>query len=348
MNNSKKGFKHTLKSLQELEFFKGLGKEKNAKLNIKEKITDKLINSHTHDIVIAFHNAPDCDAIGSAAALYYALQSIGKNVTVISSRYSPVFSKIMKNINVTNHINRTYDLTILVDCSDRNRTIDYIDELSMQLIVIDHHVGSKPIGNLYLCEDKVSTTIIIYDLLKRMHINITKDIATAIYLGIYGDTNGFSNSNISPEVHSIAGLMLRKKADIEYINSIYRIKSVPMLKFMSDIYSKVMYDAKYRIIYTVLMIEDLEKYQVSYDIAEYIINELKSIEEANIAFLFIESKYDTKVKGRSKGKIYVNKILEFFGGGGHKYAGGALIDSVNIYNVVELVIARTKQYIDEL
>ena len=123
-------------------------------------------------------------------------------------------------------------MDICIDCSNRRRTINYIDDLSKYLIVIDHHTDSKPIGNLYLCESRASTSIIIYDILNIMNINIDKKIATALYLGIAGDTSWFSNFNMSAEVHLIAGKLLQYGADLSIINGIYKTKPIGMLKLV--------------------------------------------------------------------------------------------------------------------
>lgn len=316
--------------------------------NVKQQIISKLTNKYINNIAITFHNAPDGDAIGSAVGLALALQNMGKTVIVFTNGFSDLFTPIMKHVNCRKRMRGTFDLTILLDCSNRRRTINYIDDLSKYLIVVDHHMDSKPIGNLYLCENKASTSIIIYDILKQMDVYIDKKIATALYLGIVGDTAWFSNFNMSAEVHLIAGKLLQYGADLNIINDIYKTKSIGMLKLIADIFSQIVICKEYKIAYAVLMLEDLNKYNLKYDVSEYLINEIKNIRDIDVAFLFIESKVDTRIKARSKNNIYVNKIMEYFDGGGHRYAAGAVVDSLNIYYIVDTVVSQTKSYIDKL
>ena len=92
------------------------------------------------------------------------------------------------------------------------------------------------------------------------------------------------------------------------------------------------------------MKEDLDNYKLTYDVVNLVMDELKDIDEAEIVFLFIESRNNTKIKARSKGNIAVNSIMNNFQGGGHKYSAGAVVESINIYQVVNDVIDYAKEY----
>ena len=311
---------------------------------IKCRIIDKLTDKYITNIAITFHIAPDGDAIGSAVALALALRSLGKKVDILSTSYSSLFSPILHNVSIFRKTRKTYDLCILVDCSSRYRTIENIDDISKNLIVIDHHLRCKPIGNLYLCEDQVATAMIIYDIIHRMNIPITNQMATALYLGIFTDTNGLTTLNVNQRVFEVI-TKLSNKIDFKMINKICNIKSLATLKLLSIIFSRIIYDAEYRILYVTLMKEDLDNYKLTYDVVNLVMDELKDIDEAEIVFLFIESRNNTKIKARSKGNIAVNSIMNNFQGGGHKYSAGAVVESINIYQVVNDVIDYTKEYI---
>ena len=320
-------------------------KKRNNNTFVKEKIIQKLKDEYVKNIAIVMHFSPDGDAIGSAVALALALQDMNKVVHIICKNYSYLFFPIVRDITIVKNPKMHYDLAIMVDCSSNDRATTDIEDLSKILIVIDHHIGCKPIGNLFLCEDKSSTTMIIYSLLKKMSVYITDKIATALYLGIFGDTSGFSNMNTSSESHFIASKLINMHADLEIIYSIYKSKTYLMMKLINDILSKSVLDNTYNIIYSVLLLDDIQKYEITCDVTENIVNELKNVEEANIAFLFIESKTDTKIKARSKNNIDISYIMNYFGGGGHKYASGARIDSVNIFYIIDVVLDYTKQYL---
>ena len=152
------------------------------------------MNKHIKNIAITTHLSPDADAMGSVIALALALQTLNKNIDIIIPSYSSIFNLLTKNINIIKNTKKVYDLCILVDCSSYERTIN-LNNISNFLIVIDHHNNKTLIGNLYYNVSLASTTMIIFEFLIDSNINITPEIATALYLGIFGDTSGFSNSN---------------------------------------------------------------------------------------------------------------------------------------------------------
>ena len=209
-------------------------------------------------------------------------------------------------------------------------------------------MNNTPIGNYYWCENKAATAMLVFDLLKRMRICLTEEIATALYLGLYTDTSGFTNSNMLPSVHYQASVLLSQGANLNIINQICKEKKLSTFKLLSDIFNKIIYDVQYKIVYLVLMKEDLDKYHVTYDITEYLMEELKFIQEAELAFLFIESNNNTKIKARSKGNFRVDTIMSYFNGNGFPFAAGAVISSTNIYMIAMNVIARAKQYLDSI
>ena len=317
-------------------------------IQVKQKIINALTDKQNKNIAITFHFSPDADAIGSAVALALALQTLDKQVDIITPSYSSIFNPILKNINIFKAVKKYYDLCILVDCSTRERTIN-LDTISKLLIVIDHHYNSNElIGNYYYNIPWPANTMIIFDLLLNMNIIITPQIATALYLGIFGDTAGFTNSNTNSLALYYASLLLEKHANINLINRICKIKSLAMLKLINEAFTHIIHDSQYNIVYLVLMKEDLKKYNVTYDVVEYLMEELKNIAEADVAFLFIESTYNTKIKARSRGNIFVNEIMAHFEGNGFPHAAGAVIASTNIYQIVDNVILCTKNYINKL
>lgn len=335
----------SLKYKKSANKFTIIGNDKSEAL-IRKRIIEYITNKYINNVAIVTHTSPDGDAIGSSVALALALESINKKVDVIIPKQSFNFNILTRNVNIIRKPNKSYDLTILLDCSSVKRTIYQLEELSKFLIVIDHHIDNPPIGNLYLCKDVASTTMIIYQLLLEMHINISPMIATALYAGIIGDTSYFSNNNVTSEVYIIAADLLNKGANLEVINEMFLLRTLEVSKLVNDLINKAILNREYHIIYTIILREDLEKYNLSYNILNYVMHELKNIKEAEIAFLFIESDNSTKIKVRSRGHGIVNKIMQYFDGGGHKYAAGASINSVNIYSIVDTVISQAVAYIN--
>lgn len=257
---------------------------------IKNKIINILADKYIKNIAITFHIHPDGDAIGSAVAFALVLQQLNKNVDIIISTYSTIYMPLLKNVSIIKKPKRLYDICLLLDCSDEQRVSIDINNIAKLLIVIDHHIFHHSIGDLYWIDNYASTTIMIYEILKNMKdIHINDEIATALYLGIFSDTCSFTNTNVDSQVLYQAAELISYGVDLKLINQICTVKTLPMLKLMGQLFNQIIYDSNYKIVYMVLLREDLKKYKLNYDITDHLMNELKNIQEANIAYLFIES-----------------------------------------------------------
>ena len=68
------------------------------------------------------------------------------------------------------------------------------------LINIDHHVSNTAFCKLRLLDPKASSTgELLYRLMRRMHVKMTKDICTNLYAAILTDTGGFRYSSTHQE-----------------------------------------------------------------------------------------------------------------------------------------------------
>ena len=103
---------------------------------IKEEI------QNAKDIIILTHEMPDGDAVGSSLAMYNGLKQLGKTVDLVIPEYPKSFeflpgAKEIKKEGKTD----SYDLAIVLDCSDVKRLNGYANyfEQANKSINIDHH-----------------------------------------------------------------------------------------------------------------------------------------------------------------------------------------------------------------
>ena len=320
-------------------------------LDIRRKIINKIQNKYVKTVALVMHNSPDGDAIGSAVAFERVLLKLGKKVDIIiQNKISPGYSKII-GANRTNKIilpqpGKMYDLLILLDCAEPDRTSVNIKQISKFIITIDHHYDVKPFGDIYLYEHSASTGMIVYKLIK-MLIPIDSIIASAIYLTIRSDTCSFKNTNTDSKAHEIAGELLLYGADLRLINDIYDNKSISFLKLMGYTFTNIVYDRQYKIIYLIVKIDQIKKAQSTCEEASMLIDSLRGVEDVEVAFLFLEGHDNVRIKARSK-IINVSEIMAHFNGGGHPNASGAIVYSDDIHSIAESVVYRTREYINEI
>lgn len=155
------------------------------------------------DIVIQIHDNPDADAVGSGFAIYSYLISKGKKVRLIYSGRNKITKSNMCLLLSLLDIPLEYvneltppELLITVDCQycEGNVTKFEADNIAM----IDHHsTGRESDEMCEICSHLVSCATICYSMLTKegFDINSNPDIATALFYGLYMDSNQLAEIN---------------------------------------------------------------------------------------------------------------------------------------------------------
>jgi phosphoesterase RecJ-like protein len=176
-----------------------------------------MINKH-RSFLIASHVRLDGDALGSELALYQMLSNMGKTAAVYNQdetpgnyRFLPGSDKIIHKLPTL----EKYDVVFVLDCSEFDRIGDEASRVgSMQRIInIDHHVSNRNFGNIGLIDHNASSTAeLLYRLMVKMDVGITKDIATNLYAAIITDTGGFCYGNTKKDTLIAAGNLVERGA----------------------------------------------------------------------------------------------------------------------------------------
>jgi len=89
----------------------------------------------------------------------------------------------------------------------------------------------------------------------------------------------------------------------------------------------------------------LKNGKLSFDLTEHILTFGRSIKDAEVVLLFKENlgtKNEVRVNLRSQGKVDVNKVASFFGGGGHRTASGCTVKG-SLGRVQRMVLNKIKE-----
>jgi phosphoesterase RecJ-like protein len=321
-------------------------------IDLIQKVISKIKNPKINSIAIVMHDKPDGDCIGSAVALESALKLFGKkNVDlIIHDKVNSKFSSIVGEDRVERYFyppdGKKYDLLFMVDFSNPNRTIYNVKRLSKYIIVLDHHIYNNPFGDMYVCQNTSATGIIVYNIVKKL-VPITPLIATSLYLSIRSDTSSFKNPNTDDVSHYVAGKLISLGASIETINNIYDTKSKEFVVLLGKTMQFVQYDEKYNIGYLIVHRKTIKSSKVADEEVNLLIDQIRGISGVDVAYLFVEGISNIRISARSK-NTPVNKILAYFGGGGHPKASGCAIDGADMIDVVNSVLDKTREYIDSL
>jgi len=311
-----------------------------------------LINN-SQNICIAGHKAPDGDCIGSVMALYGFLKPLDKKLTVCIDGIIPYNYKqfVDEDILLKEYNNEEYDLLFILDCSDKERLGKFKDVFNnvKTSVCIDHHKTNEKYADINIIDPLMSSTgELLYDILKLSGQNLTKEIATNIYIAILTDTGKFSYSNTSGETHKKTAELIEFGVDISQIdNIIYNSKPSNIVKAFIDTVSSIelFYDNKFAI--TCITKDILEKNNAQMGDIDGVVEFLREIKEVEVSCVLKEyESNNTKVSLRSKNNIDVSTVSVKYGGGGHAKAAGFEINDT-IENTKKILIETFKERFGE-
>ena len=296
----------------------------------------------SNHVLLATHINPDGDAIGSLIALGLALNALNKKTTLYNESPIPVAYHFLPWVNhIERHIDgvSSFDTAIILDCSELKRigkaglTVSRIPVI----INIDHHITNTGFGDFQLVDTfACATAQILYRLLRRMDISISRDMAVSIYTGILTDTGSFRFSNTNRAAFEISGEMVRLGVDpyhvAQHLFGRYSFGRTKLLNLALDSI-EITDNGKFSLM--TLTKEMFEATGTQAEDSEGFIDYAGSIKNVKVA-AFIKEEDNFKgasqqnrfhVSLRSDGTVDVAKIAVSFGGGGHFSASGFDIEA---------------------
>jgi len=301
--------------------------------------------------LLAAHTRPDPDTIGAVAALFYHLREAGKDATIVCANpFDEAFSAILPNIAFSHpdQINiPSFDVVIAADSVERGFSsliLPKTDKDKQITIVIDHHPDIDVPADVTIIDSKRSSTCeILSEFFFSQNIPVSKCMATALLLGILGDTGNFQHANTSARVLEITSKLLARGASIGKISSrIFANKKLSTLRLWGRAFEKARMDERSGMMVTALTKEDLLECEARAEDVSQVANMLATVPGAKYALILAQHD-DATVKGsfraESSQNVDVSEIARRFGGGGHPLASGfeirgKLVDTSNGWSVM--------------
>ncbi|HUR00664.1 MAG TPA: DHHA1 domain-containing protein, partial [Gemmatimonadaceae bacterium] len=234
----------------------------------------------------------------------------------------------------------------VLDISDVKRLgvlAETVRKLKIPKLVIDHHLPSdEPPSTLMLADTTACATgELIYDFATCLGLEVTADIARALYVALLTDTGGFRFSNTTARCLSVAGQLIASGVEPEEMyGRLYASMPVGRLHLLRDALATLEVDPEYGVSWISVAAGAAEEYGLKSEDLEGIAEHPRSIGGTRLALFFRDLGHDkVKVSFRSTGTVDVNKFAKQFGGGGHAKAAGALIEGSLDYVRHEVVQA---------
>jgi len=285
--------------------------------------------------LVTTHENPDGDALGSLLAAKLALEQLGKDVVMYLAGTVPLppeyaFMQLdeLRRMVPDDIAER---IVLAVDCANRRRTgpdPSFLDAAPL-VIDIDHHHDNTRFGRLNLVVDGASSTgEILRDLFAELGVELTPELAEALYIAVVTDTGRFQYTNTTPKTLRLAADLVEAGADIHRIfQGVYENVAFAKLKLLARALDRAHVFDGGRLIVSVLLRSDFADAGAEEPFAEGIIDHLRAVEGADVVALIREPPTvdgpTRRVSLRATAEdIDVSAIARRSGGGGHRQAAG--------------------------
>ena len=268
-------------------------------------------------IVIARHIGVDPDALASQMALRESIKKTfpQKKVYAVGTgsnkfNYFPKLDKVSEYQNA---------LLIVVDTPDKKR-IDVTDfDQFAYRIKIDHHPYIETFADIEYIDDKASSASeIIYCLIDNTPLVLDYDVAKIIFLGIVSDTNRFLVNSSYKTFEIVSKLVAEFNLDLPELYSNIFMRPLNEIRLQGYI-SENMKVSENGLGSIKISNDIINKFGVDVGSSGNLINNFNYIEEVIDNVI--------KINIRSRGPI-INHVAEKHNGGGHAYASGAKVSSI--------------------
>jgi phosphoesterase RecJ-like protein len=296
------------------------------------KVADA-IRSHDRFLVTT-HENPDGDALGSLLAAKLALDALGKDAVMYLSGEAPLPREYawmpLGDLRRSLPDDAASRVLLALDCANESRLGPDPEVLASAPLVVnvDHHHDNSRFGAVNLVvADASSTGEIVRDLLDELGVELTPEIAEALYIALVTDTGRFQYTNTTPKALRLAAELVEAGADVHKIfQDVYESVQFAKLKLLARALERAEIYEGGRLVISYLLRGDFTEVGAAEPYSEGIIDYLRAVEGADMAALIREpprGDASRRVSLRaSADEIDVSKIARASGGGGHRQAAG--------------------------
>ena len=286
--------------------------------------------------LLTTHENPDGDALGSLVAMHEILEQMGKdNVMFMSAEDFPLpyEYRTLPLGDVRHELPAdAEDRTIVfLDCGNIDRMpVSFLGRDDAHIVNIDHHHDNPGFGtaNLVVCGASC-TAEIIYGLTEELGVDLTREIAEALYVGLVTDTGKFQYQNTTPAAHLMAADLIAHGVDVhEEFRRLYENVPFAKLQLLARVLSRVeRYDGECLTV-SYIKRSDYEETGADENYSEGIVDHIRAVEGTVVAALIREQLKEgregvSKVSLRAAtDDVDVSVIARKEGGGGHRQAAG--------------------------
>lgn len=297
--------------------------------------------------VIFCHTRPDGDTLSCAFALYYAFKKLGKQVRIACGTKVPESNLCLLPFLPDETADLSVDAFISVDTptSEQLGSLCNVFTRHKKTFCIDHHLSNDRYAKFNLVENLPSCTLVIYEVIKALNVEVDKQIANYLLTGIITDTNNFSVVGLDASVFQRVSEFIELGADF---SEVFEKAVCNLTKNKVAVFGKALSKIKYyhddKLAVMTVTKKDLDEFSANEDVTVGLVDYLTKIVSVDVGVCILEAKNNFfRISFRSN-KVNVSEIASVFGGGGHKNASGAALHGY-YEDVVDKIVFTVGNYL---
>ncbi|MGO9248548.1 MAG: DHH family phosphoesterase [Solirubrobacteraceae bacterium] len=285
--------------------------------------------------VLAAHESPDGDALGSLVGMQGLLTALGKDSQMFIAPddlplpYEYRFFTLDGLIQAPPQdiAQRT---VVFLDCGNIDRNSAIVLQEGRHLLNIDHHHDNTRFGTLdHVVPEASCTAEIVWDLMRGLGVAPTIEVAQALYVGLITDTGRFMYENTGPRAHEMAAELIEAGVDVQEVyRRLYEEMPPAKIALLALALAHMQRFDSGELTLAALSAEDFRAAGAEDSYSEGIIDHLRAVQGTKVAGLVRElcggeRSGQRKVSLRSTDDdVDVSRIAREQGGGGHRRAAG--------------------------
>ena len=290
--------------------------------------------------LLTTHVRPDGDGLGSMLALADVLEAppLSKTVhmtvaSVLPPRYDFLDpARRVRRFEPPGDLYRDADAAIVLDTGTWNQLGDFgtlLRSLPIAKAVIDHHLTQDDLGALRLVDTTAEATgRLVYEAILALGGPLPASAAHCLFVALAMDTGWFRHNNTTPATFTLAADLVRAGARAtEAYESLFEQSTLGRLKLTGLVLARLQLAHNGRVAHTEIRRDDYASTGAVPQDSEDLVNYTRSLGGVEVGLFFMEQpRGGVKVSFRSR-RVDVARLAERFGGGGHRLASGAILET---------------------
>jgi|HubBroStandDraft_3_1064219.scaffolds.fasta_scaffold29050_3 phosphoesterase RecJ-like protein len=285
--------------------------------------------------VVATHENPDGDALGSLIGMHGLLTALGKESEMFIAASDLPLPREYRCAALEQAIQAApADIgertVVMLDCGNIDRNPAAVLQRGAHLLNIDHHHDNTRFGTVNLVDPTASCTAeIVWDLMHGLTVAPSAVMAEALYVALVTDTGRFMYENTGPRAHQMAAELIAAGVDVPAVyRRLYEEMPLAKLTLLGVALERIRRFDSGELTLVALDAEDFGHAGAEESFSEGIVDHLRGIEGTKVAVLIREltareSRGKRKVSLRATGDdVDVSVIARTQDGGGHRRAAG--------------------------